>query len=89
MVFGSMYPMSLGSRRFVELGFIFVYWTLNLSLSLAHATVLLYVYLRRVDTEQISVVVSALVTILVADHVGRGSKEALGEREIGVGHPCF
>ena len=33
MVFGSMYPMSLGSRRFVELGFIFVYWTLNLSLS--------------------------------------------------------
>ena len=28
-----MYPMSLGSRRFVELGFIFVYWTLNLSLS--------------------------------------------------------
>ena len=33
MVFGSMYPMSLVARRFVELGFIFVYWTLNLSLS--------------------------------------------------------
>ena len=33
VVFGSMYPMSLVARRFVELGFIFVYWTLNLSLS--------------------------------------------------------
>ena len=28
-----MYPMSLRRCRFVELGFIFVYWTLNLSLS--------------------------------------------------------
>ena len=57
-----MYPMSLVCSRFVEFGLIFVYWTLNLSLSLAHATVL---YLRRVDTEQISVVVSALVTIRI------------------------
>ena len=57
-----MYPMSLRSCRFVELGFIFVYWTLNLSLSLAHATVL---YLRRVDTEQIIVVVLALVTLRI------------------------
>ena len=58
----AMYPMSLVYSRFVEFGLIFVYWTLNLSLSLAHATVL---YLRRVDTEQILVVVSALVTIRI------------------------
>ena len=56
--------LALRRCRFVELGFIFifVYWTLNLSLSLAHATVL---YLRRVDTEQIIVAVSALVTIRI------------------------
>ena len=28
-----MYPMSFECRRFVEFGLIFVYWTLNLSLS--------------------------------------------------------